>query len=169
MECILVRPSDPRPLCPPPFAITEPSSVGSSVGISQGGVGVGVADTGAELSLSAASSHEPAPASTTSSGAAAGDLPVFLVSPCDGIGGALLACRRRSANVQAHVVEAAPELRDLVQRHCPHVTFEEDALSMDADALVSRVEPADWELLFLIGAPPPLDSLSPISHLAKGI
>ena len=83
-----------------------------------------------------------------------GDLPVFLVSLCDGIGGALLACTQRASNIEAHVVESAPAFLNLVSLHVSRVTTEADVLTMDVDSLLSRTDSADWELLLLIGGPP---------------
>ena len=83
-----------------------------------------------------------------------GDLSVFAVSLCDGVGGGLLACKARTANLQAHIVESGTRLRQLVCSHFLRVTAESDILTLDIDSRVSRVDSAQWELLILIGGPP---------------
>ena len=83
-----------------------------------------------------------------------GDLPVFVISFCDGVGGALLACQQRTPDIEAHVVESDASLRHLVGHHFPRTTTDPDAPTMDVESLLARVDSAHWELLVLIGATP---------------
>ena len=84
-----------------------------------------------------------------------GGLPVFVVSLCDGISGALLACKERTPDVQAHAVESDANLRELFCHHFPQISIDPDVLTMDVDSLISRVDySAHWELLILVGGPP---------------
>ena len=136
--------------CCHPFAFSQPLKDSQSSGSGQGGREVGSRTV---QPVSSGADH----------GDGAGDLPVFLVSLCDGLGGALLACHQRTPNIQAHVVESDSALRNLVCHHFPHTATDSDVLTMDIDSLLSRIDSAHWELLLLIGGPP----CQPFSHLGS--
>ena len=79
-------------------------------------------------------------------------LKVFLVSICDGIGGATAAFGDR-ADVVTHIVECDDAIRSFTQTRlrCTADRFVEE---VDIPALVSRVNSATWDVLFLVGGPP---------------
>ena len=85
----------------------------------------------------------------------------FLISVCDGIGGAVAAVGDRAV-VAAQIVESDDSLRTFTQtRH--HCTAERLAEEVDVPAFVERVNGAAWGVLSLVGGP----SCQPPSQLGS--